>query len=484
MRVSERGILSFLERLVSSDPAFPLLGSGKMWLDARAVLAFVAHIGSYLRRIGLLPGDLVAFRPGRNVPSALMMLGLRSVGATVVLADPRQPLEETLAGAEAPLPVRAQIEHIRHSCFEFTWLDTAERRTQPIELFALPPSGEQRNHQSSADPAFIIFTSGSTGKSKAVVLSEFNLVNNLLDSQPLGDYRAGDRALGCLPLHHVFGLVLLAGAAVLGYGVYFPEKTDPASLLTAIGQEALTRMNGVPSLYLAMAELCDGFDIHTLRAGFIGGGPITAEQFALIEESLGMTLIPVYGMSECVGISCASWQDSRAERAAGVGRFYSINTGRILRPDGTEAAAGEEGEIWVAGPARMIGYYGKPLPREDLFPTGDLGYLDQDGVLHLTGRRKEIIIRNGNNLSLRRIEEALLRLPEVRDAVVVALPDERQGEVPAAMVVADHDRPLVPDLRKHELPVLYHYVERMPLTASGKPDRQRIREVLAQCRVS
>ncbi len=484
MRVSQRGILGFLERLVSSDASLPLLGSSRQWLDAGTVMAFAEHIGCYLRRIGFRQGDLAAFRPGRDVPSALMILGLRSAGVTVVLADPKQPLEETLACAETALPIKAKIEHVHLSRFELTRLDGPERVTEAIELYALPPSTGLQAPQSSTEPAFIIFTSGSTGKCKAVVLSASSLVNNLLDSQPLGDYRAGDRALGCLPLHHVFGLVLLCGAAVLGYGVYFPEKTDPRSLLAAAAQEGLTRMNGVPALYLALADVCDGFDLRTLRAGFIGGGPITAEQFALIEERLGMTLIPVYGMSECVGISCASWQDSRAERAAGVGRFYSMNTGRILRPDGTEAAAGEEGEIWVTGPARMIGYYGKPLPREDLFPTGDLGYLDQDGVLHLTGRRKEIIIRNGNNLSLRRIEEALLRLPEVRDAVVVALPDERQGEVPAAMVVANQDRPLVPDLRKHELPVLYHYVERMPLTASGKPDRQRIREVLAQCRIS
>lgn len=484
MHVSQQGILAFLEGLVASDPALPLLGGGGSWLDAGTVAAIAAHIGSRLRQIGLRPGDLTAFRPGRDVPSALMLLGLCSAGATAVLADPRQPLEETLSCAETPLPVKAKIEHCGQSSFVLTWLDSPERPSVLIDLYALPPSAGQHAPRASTAPAFIIFTSGTTGKCKAAVLSESNLISNLLDSQPLGDYRAGDRALGCLPLHHVFGLVLLAGAAVLGYGVYYPEKMDADALLAAIERQKLTRMNGVPALYLALADACGGIGPRSLRAGFIGGGPVTAEQFARIEESLGMTLIPVYGMSECVGISCASWQDSRAARAEGVGRFYSMNTGKILRPDGTEAAVGEEGEIWVTGPARMIGYYGKPLTREALFPTGDMGYLDEGGVLRLTGRRKEIVIRNGNNISLRRIEEALLRLPDVRDAAVVALPDERQGEVPAAMIVADQRRPLAPDLRKHEIPVLYHYVEKLPLTASGKPDRQRIREVLAQCRVS
>ena len=188
-------------------------------------------------------------------------------------------------------------------------------------------------------------------------------------------------------------------------------------------------------------------------------------------------------MSECIGIACASWKDSRESRAAGVGRFYAMNTGKVLRPDGTEASPGEEGEIWVTGPSRMIGYVGSPLPRDQLLPTGDLGYLDPSGNLRLTGRSKEIIIRNGNNLSARRIEQAILAQPGVRDAAVVALPDERQGEVPAAMVAAESGiRSLSPRLHANEMPVLYHFVDHLPLTASGKPDRQRIREVLTLCR--
>lgn len=160
-----------------------------------------------------------------------------------------------------------------------------------------------------------------------------------------------------------------------------------------------------------------------------------------------------------------------------------MNTGKILRADGTEADLMEEGEICVTGPARMWGYYGHPMPREELLHTGDLGFLDADGLLHLTGRKKDIIIRNGNNLSPRRIEQALLALPGVKEAVVVSIPDARQGEVPAAMVAADAAlAPLHPALAKNELPVLYHFTDHLPMTASGKPDRQKIREVLMACR--
>ena len=143
----------------------------------------------------------------------------------------------------------------------------------------------------------------------------------------------------------------------------------------------------------------------------------------------------------------------------------------------------EEGEICVTGPARMLGYYGQMMPRDELLHTGDMGYVDADGYLYVTGRKKNIIIRNGNNLSPRRIEEALLALPGIREAVVVGLQDEQQGEVPVAMLVADSEAAAPePKLNKNELPVCYHYVDAIPLTASGKPDLLRIREVLTRCR--
>jgi len=329
----------------------------------------------------------------------------------------------------------------------------------------------------------VIFTSGSTGKSKAVVLSENNLISNLLDSRPLGAYFENDRALGALPLEHVFGLVLLAGCAVLGYSLFFPERTDIPALLSCIEREKITRMNGVPSLYLALSEQCGAYDLSSLRAGFIGGGPVTAEQFARIERSLGMTLIPVYGMSECVGISCASWRDGQAERASGVGRVYPMNEVKFLLPDGGEAAPGQEGEICVRGPMRMLGYSGSPLPEDAFFPTGDLGFLDEKGVLHLSGRKKELIIRNGNNLSPRRIEDALLRLPGVSAAAVVGLPDERQGEAPYAMVSGEVDESALQALlHKNEWPAGILSVDALPLTASGKADKTKIREVLARWR--
>lgn len=354
-----------------------------------------------------------------------------------------------------------------------------------VDVTILQPATAREGGSSVQDPGFVIFTSGSTGQPKAVMLSQYNLVNNLVDSQPLGYYCEDDIALGALPLDHVFGLVLLAGVCVLGYGLYFPENTTVSNLLSCIETERITRMNGVPSLYLAMAEQAQRYDLSSLRAGFIGGGPYTPEQFHRLEAALDMILIPVYGMSECIGIACGDWRDDAQLRAGGVGRIYSMNTCKILLPDGSEASLGETGEIRVTGPARMAGYYPHRMPPEELLSTGDLGYLDDKGFLHVTGRIKDIIIRNGVNLSPRPIEDALLSIPGVTAACVVGIPHPLQGEVPCALVVSGRTTMelfamLQNLLPKNQIPLEIRLAERLPMTGSGKVDKTAVREALKQ----
>lgn len=457
MKPVSRSLHSYLTEYAARHPQRRLLGEPTGWLTAAQVLSRVEERAQQLRGCG----GFVAVRAYRNVQTVIDILALQIVGAVAVLTDPRQECETYLRDSDIPVSAIIDGEKLRV-------LTAVKNAAKP------DPKA----------PGFIIFTSGSTGKPKAVMLSQFNLVNNLLDSQPLGDYRADDIALGILPLDHVFGLVLLAGICVLGYALYLPEGKDVPAILSAIESEKITRMNGVPSLYMAMAEQCSSYDLSSLRAGFIGGGPWTPEQFRRMEARLGMTLIPVYGMSEFIGIACADYRSPQTVRAKGCAPFYSMNIGKILLPDGSEAAPGQTGEVCVDGPARMAGYFGDDSPREALLHTGDLGYLDEEGNLHLTGRKKDIIIRNGINLSPRRIEEAILSIPGVTEAAVVGLPDERAGELPWAMVVCDHsiDFPaeLADRLHKNEIPAGIHIVEALPKTASGKKDMQTIREVLEQ----
>lgn len=467
-----------LYQLTQRLPNKPLLGDAQGWLTAAEVQNRSEALAEAMAQGGICKGDLVAVRARRTLPTAVLILALTWIGAVVVLADPRRELADVLAQCSESIPVKFLLEAdgtMVRIC------GPAGPQTLRTDMLLERPFPARQTD--SKAPAYIIFTSGSTGNSKVVVLSQYNFVNNLIDSQPLGCYQEDDIALGALPLEHVFGLVLLAGALVLGYGLYLPEKTDVPTLLHTIKCQHITRMNGVPSLYLAMAAQRAGHDLSSLRAGFIGGGPCTRAQFRRIEAELGITLIPVYGMSECIGIACADWREPQARRCDSVGRFYSMNTGRILLEDGTPAPIGAEGEICVRGPARMLGYYGTPMEEEAWLHTGDLGYVDSGGMLHISGRKKDIIIRNGINLSPGRIETALLSLPGVEAAAVVGLPHPEVGEAPWAMAVSSQGEEelllrLSECLPKNELPLGIYVVERLPMTASGKPDKVCIREVL------
>lgn len=478
MKPIDISLIACLRELALAAPDKKLLGSGAGWLTAQQVYACTEAIAHQLYTAGIRPGSFAALRADRTADTVLTLLALRYIGTAAVLTDPHSEPETVLAECESHITIDSVLTP--HSPGQMLLRQGASKTVISLTPAKAPSPALPCNTQSK-DAGFVIFTSGSTGKKKAVVLSDYNLINNLADSQPLGCYREDDIALGVLPLEHVFGLVLLAGMAFLRYAVYFPDRTDICSLLETIEKEKITRMNGVPSLYRAIAEHRQGHDLSSLRAGFIGGAPVTAGQLEQLEQQLGMTLIPVYGMSECVGISCADGRESAAIRTRGVGRVYSMNTVRILDETGSSLPAGQAGEVWVNGPTRMLGYWGHPMADDAFLATGDLGFLEADGTLHITGRKKDLIIRNGRNISPRRIEDALLSLPGVRAAAVVGVPDAQAGEIPCAMVAGIADPAQLKNLLpKNELPTRILCVEELPLTFSGKPDKIRIREVLVE----
>ena len=484
-------LFQYLRNLAAARPELPLLGDEGGWRTAEECLRRVEAGAGLLYSSGLRPGDLAALRCERSVNTVLTLLCLQRLGAAAVLVSPKEDLRQTAAACSPPLntaaflsadggPLRPAILLRRPGEDAPVRLPLCASGVTPAPVWDDPDA-----------PAFYIFTSGSSGEKKAVVLSQGNLVSNLLDSAPLGGYFEDDIALGALPLDHVFGLALLTGAVVLGHGLYLTGASSPEELLQVIRRERITRMNGVPSLYLALAEKAGRYGVDSLRAGYIGGAPWTPKQFRYIESALGMTLVPVYGMSECIGISCASFHAPQAERMAGVGPFYPANEGRIPRRTALRPPQGEEGEVCVNGPMRMLGYHdpaqtARAIDGDGFLHTGDLGRVDGNGVLHLTGRKKDIIIRNGVNLSPRRIEDALLSLPNVQSAAVVGLPDEQCGELPWAAAVCPEGGPdgLMEGLRrclaKNELPAGILCLDSMPMTATGKPDKRRIRELLRQ----
>lgn len=448
MKPSKKTIYEYFRDFALARPDDKFLFDENVCYTVFDTFRLICSFASKMSALGISAGKKVAVRATRSVKTIISFFALQFIGAIAVLFDPREKLpqyefvlfEDKLCGPE----FNVDLFSCKETCFTPVSDSTANTVT--------------------------IFTSGSTDTPKTVELSQYNFINNSLDTAYIGGYASDDINIDIVPIHHVFGLALIFTAVVTQHCIFVPEHLDADYIVRSIIKYRVTRLNGVPSLYLSMARSPLVAGISTLRYGLIGGAPCSKEQFYEIESKTGITLIPVYGMSECVGISCGSFNDSFEQRRTSVGRTYSMNEVKI---------AGD-GEILVKSPAMAKG----AVVEDGWLHTGDLGFFDKSGYLHINGRKKDIIIRNGNNLSAVAIEQKILKIQGVKDVCVVGVADEREGEVPAAMIVLS-DGVLLSDVKKslcnvmvkNEFPKHVICARSIPLTSSCKPDKQIIKKL-------
>ena len=347
------------------------------------------------------------------------------------------------------------------------------------------------------DTAFLLYTSGTTSVPKAVLGSHYSRVNSgIQQANDLGATQA-DRFCVAMPIFHCFCLsVNVMAACAVGACLYLPESRRTAALLEAVSQGRCTVMSSVPALYHAM--LCrpdfDTWDISTLRTGFIGGSQYPPRLFREINDRFGFTLLSSLGQTEATaGITTAALGDSLEVRATTVGHFMDHIEGKIVCPrTGAQQPAGQMGEICVRGYAVMQGYYRQPectartIDADGWLHTGDMGYLDGDGNVHLTGRLKELIIRGGENISPAEVEAVLAGDDRVETCKAVGVPDPHYGEVVCLCVVrrkgarcteAELKAELKAGLADFEVPQYILFLERLPETLTGKVRVQELKDL-------
>ena len=493
MKPIEKSILEYFREYAAECGDKRFLFDENRCYTVEGACRAAAAIGSRLHAYGVRAGSAVALRCTRSLDTCLIYLALQMMGAVALLTDPHQSAEEFLrdAGARAEFLITNEGAGNGISA-NGDWEVSGHG---PLEI-GCPEREEKCIFPAVKDlhaPATVVFTSGSTGKGKGVMLSQYNLVNHIRNFSVSGCYWETDVSAELLPVHHVFGLAVLLMGLIKRYCIFFPKTVNIQYVAECIETHRITRLDGVPSFALALAEHHGktGFCADSLRVGVLGGAPSTKAQFDFIEQELGIKLLPVYGQSECIGITGADETRSGSVRSSTVGRFLPMNEGFILDGNGEKVPPGEEGEICVKGPAVMLGYLGdeeatrEAIDGEGRLHTGDLGWLDEEGNLHISGRKKDIIIRNGNNIPAGKIEEALHTLEAVSRAAVVGIRHEEWGEVPCALVVLKNGyavpeeeikKLLGPCLAKNEMPEKILFAETLPLTSSGKPDKQKIRE--------
>ncbi|WP_322755028.1 class I adenylate-forming enzyme family protein [Frankia sp. Cas3] len=418
---------------------------------------------------------------------------LAQSGATLVIAaaehrgSPLVERAQTLAG-ELPGPVRVlPLENLGHAL---------GRRPGPLP--AVPP----------ATPFLIQYTSGTTGRPKGAVLSHFAALNT---ARIAGRVFAAP-LVWCsgLPLHHVGGSVsgVLMTFAAAGTMVLTPGGFDPARTLRMVERAHVTALGSVPTMLydlLACPDLAR-YDISSLQVIQTGGTTVPPALIRRTEAGLGCRVVISYGQSEAPNATaCLPW-DSDVVKAETLGRALPQREVRIIAPGtvGTTADLGEPGELLIRSPLNMSGYHDDPeatsrtLDGEGWLHTGDLCTMDATGVLRIHGRIRDVIIRGGENIYPREVEEVLVEHPGVADAAVVGAPDERLGEVPVAFIVrATGDVTGAADvtsavdaeelatfarsrLAYFKVPVDWHVVDALPRTASGKVRKFLLRETIAQ----
>lgn len=494
----EKSIFEYFERYAAECGGNLFLFDEERRYTVEETFREAITIGNRLHDLGVRPGSLVALRCTRSLDAFLIFLSLEFMGATAVLTSPHQTVASFFQDSGVSMDPHLFITNEKAAAGISANGNWEIPGHGPLEI-GYPARREDRRFAVGKDlraPATIVFTSGSTGKGKGAMLSQEALLQYAEDSVVQPWHHPDDIAIVTLPTHHGFALCLLSAAIVARYALFFPRDMATDYVLECIEKYRITRINGVPSymLVLAYAAEVHGRDISSLRTGFTAGAPIVPEQHQYIEEVLGMTLHPLYGMSESISISCTAPTDSALHRRTTVGKFHR-NAGRILDPQGNELPQGQEGEICVTGPAIMRGYYGdkeataQAIDEKGRLHTGDLGYVDDDGYLHISGRIKDIIIRNGINLSPSRIEAGIRRVPGVENTVVVGVRHEVLGEAPYALVVLHKDcnmtaeeltAQLLTQLPKNEIPVGFLFADRIPLNKIGKPDKQQVKKLFQE----
>jgi len=347
----------------------------------------------------------------------------------------------------------------------------------------------------------IQFTSGTTGLPKGATLSHRNVINNAYFVGASMGLRAGDRLCIPVPLYHCFGMVLANLACVVhGATMVYPSAGfDPAAVLRTVQAERCTALHGVPTMFIAELQHpeFDSFDVSTLRGGIMAGSPCPIEIMRRVLDRMGMREVTIaYGMTETSPVSFqSSTGDPIERRVSTVGRIQPHMEAKVIDSEGRTLARGEPGELCSRGYAVMLGYWDDPertaeaIDTDGWMHTGDLAVIDDEGYCNIVGRSKDMIIRGGENIYPREIEEFLFRHPKIEDVAIVGIPDDRYGEQVCAWIRLHRGESASEEeildfcrgqIAHYKIPARVRFVDAFPMTVSGKVQKYLIRQAMIE----
>lgn len=460
----ESDLVSIPTLRAAGDPQSACLVDGDRRLDNAALEDAVATTAALLARLGVGAGDVVAVMLTNRVEIITTMFGAWRLGAALT------PINPALTDAEACYQVEdssarvlvadargasiAAATGIAHVDVDGSWSPPPGSADEPAHPHAHSPD----------DFAFIVYTSGTTGRPKGCVLDHAAvaaMVTAIVDHLRLTEE---DRSLLVLPLFHCNGLIVgVLSALSAGGSVVVAPRFEAATFWDLVEKERPTYFSAVPTMYaLIESATTRAVDTSSLRFVVCGAAPMSAELITRFERRFGVTLLEGYGLSECSVAATINPLDG-VRKVGTVGPALPGVQVEIAAPDGQRVAPGERGEVLIKGDILMRGYLGRPEEtartlEDGWLHTGDIGVLDEDGYLTLVDRVKDMIIRGGENIYPKEIEDVLYDHPAVLEAAVTGVPDETYGEVPVAHVALRPGTSATPEqLREHCLTSLARY---------------------------
>ena len=354
-----------------------------------------------------------------------------------------------------------------------------------------------RNLTGCHDVVNMQYTSGTTGFPKGVMLTHHNIANNGYLTGVHMKFTPEDKCCICVPLFHCFGVVLATMCCLThGSTQVMVERFDPLITLASIHKERCTVLHGVPTMFIAELNhpMFSLFDMSSLRTGIMAGALCPIELMRQVNEKMFMDITSVYGMTETSpGMTQTRVDDTFEVRCSTVGREYEFTEVVVLDPEtGLECPVDVQGEICCRGYNVMKGYYKNPeataqvIDKNGFMHSGDLGVKDANGNYRITGRIKDMIIRGGENISPKEVEDYLYKIPEVRDVQVVAVASPKYGEDVGAFIILKDGCELTPEdvrdfcknhIARYKIPRYVFFIKQFPMTGSGKIQKFRLREM-------